>query len=91
MGNSEWKTNEYWKTVSVVVVLVFAGLATIAYALRMYAARISSGRFKVEDYLMGIGLLLSYGATVATILSTLKCYRRRHWPLLGRGAIGETR
>jgi hypothetical protein len=70
MANSEWKTNEYWKTVSVVVVLVFAGLATLAYALRMYAARISSGKFKVEDYLMGIGLLLSYGATVATILST---------------------
>lgn len=70
MANSEWKINEYWKTVSVVVVLAFAGLATLAYALRMYAARISSGRFKVEDYLMGIGLLLSYGATVATILST---------------------
>ena len=70
MASREWKTNEYWKTVSIVVVLVFASLATLTYALRMYAARISSGRFKVEDYLMGIGLLLSYGATVATILST---------------------
>jgi len=70
MANSEWKTDEYWKTVSVVVVLIFAGLATLAYALRMYAVGISSGKFKVEDYLMGIGLLLSYGATVATVLST---------------------
>jgi hypothetical protein len=70
MANGEWKTNEYWKTVTVAVVLVFSCLATLAYALRMYAARIASGRFKVEDYLMGIGLLLSYGATIATIIST---------------------
>lgn len=70
MDLNVWKTNEYWKTVSVVVVLVFAVLATLTYALRIYAVRISSGKFKVEDYLMGIGLLLSYGATVATILST---------------------
>ena len=70
MANSDWKTNEYWKTVTNVVVLVFAGLATVAYALRMYAVRISSGKAKVDDYFMGIGLLLSYGATVATVLST---------------------
>lgn len=74
MANMEWKTNEYWKTVSVVIVFVFAGLATLAFALRMYSARISSGKFRVEDYLMGIGLLLSYGATFATILSEfLEC------------------
>lgn len=72
MTNSDWKTDEYWKTVSTVVVLVFAGLATLAYALRMYAMRISLGKVKVEDILMGIGLLLSYGATVATVLSTFE-------------------
>ncbi|RFU31621.1 hypothetical protein B7463_g4708, partial [Scytalidium lignicola] len=69
MASSEGTTDEYWKTVSVVVVVVFAGLATLAYALRMCAAKISSGKFKVEDYLMGMGLLLSYGATVATVFN----------------------
>lgn len=79
MANTEWKTDEYWKTVSTVVVLVFAGLATLAYALRMYAVRISSGKFKIEDYLMGIGLLLSYGATVATVVSTFGMPSSKPW------------
>ncbi len=48
--------NEYWKNVLTVVPIVFAGLSTISYALRLFCRRLTHSDIKVEDYLMGVSL-----------------------------------
>ncbi|KAF3402757.1 hypothetical protein DPV78_004618 [Talaromyces pinophilus] len=56
-----------WADVLTVVPIVSAVLATLIYLLRLYSRRLGGSGFMIEDALMGIGLLLSYGATIFVI------------------------
>jgi hypothetical protein len=62
---------DYEKYVMTAAPIVFAILATLAYLLRLYARRISAVALWYDDLLMGIGLCISYGATVSVIFSEL--------------------
>ncbi|KAE8146053.1 hypothetical protein BDV25DRAFT_133255 [Aspergillus avenaceus] len=59
--------NTYWKNVLIVVPIVGAAVATLTYVLRLASSRIATTGFKVEDLLMGIGLIVSYCATAFVI------------------------
>lgn len=62
--------NVYWKNVLTIVPIIMCALATVSYILRLVCRRVLVGvRLKAEDFLMGIGLLLSYGVTAFTIYS----------------------
>ncbi|KAE8374852.1 hypothetical protein BDV26DRAFT_283956 [Aspergillus bertholletiae] len=57
----------YWKNVLTVVPIVGAAFATLTYILRLVSCRISTVGLRLEDFLMGIGLILSYCATAFVI------------------------
>ena len=59
----------YQKNITIAVPLVFAILSTLVYGVRLYARRTSAARIGVDDLLMGIGLLLSFGATAGVVSS----------------------
>ncbi|KAE8359594.1 hypothetical protein BDV27DRAFT_135822 [Aspergillus caelatus] len=59
--------NQYWGNVVAVVPTVGAALATLIYVLRLIACRMSTVGWRLEDLLMGIGLILSYGVTAFVI------------------------
>ncbi|KAE8370703.1 hypothetical protein BDV27DRAFT_140295 [Aspergillus caelatus] len=59
--------NTYWKNVLTVVPIVGAAIATLTYILRLVSCRISTVGLRLEDLLMGIGLILSYCATAFVI------------------------
>ncbi|KAB8077317.1 integral membrane protein [Aspergillus leporis] len=59
--------NTYWKNVLTVVPIVGAAVATLSYILRLVSCRISTIGLRLEDFLMGIGLILSYCATAFVI------------------------
>lgn len=61
--------NTYWKNVLTVVPIVGAAIATLTYILRLVSCRISTVGLRLEDLLMGIGLILSYCATAFVIYS----------------------
>lgn len=65
-----YKENTYWKNVLTIVPIVSSGVATIIYFLRLFARRVGGTRkWQLEDVLMGIGVLISYGATVFVVYS----------------------
>lgn len=71
--------NTYWKNVLTVVPIVGAAIATLTYLLRLVSCRISTVGLRLEDLLMGIGLILSYCATAFVIYSRFlprRTYRR---------------
>ncbi|KNG81815.1 integral membrane protein [Aspergillus nomiae NRRL 13137] len=59
--------NTYWKNVLTVVPIVGAAIATLTYILRLVSCRISTVGLRLEDFLMGIGLILSYCATAFVV------------------------
>ncbi|KAE8372302.1 hypothetical protein BDV26DRAFT_274385 [Aspergillus bertholletiae] len=59
--------NAYWGNVVAVVPTVGAALATLVYVLRLIACRMSTVGWRLEELLMGIGLILSYGVTAFVI------------------------
>lgn len=61
--------NRYWKNVLIIVPIVGTALATLSYVLRLYSRRFTTAGLKVEDWLMGAGLLLSYCATAFVVNS----------------------
>lgn len=63
------KVNTYWRNVLTIVPIVGAVVATLVYLLRLYCRRLKSLRLMVEDYLMGIGLIISYCATAYVLVS----------------------
>lgn len=60
----------YWKNVLTIMPIVRSGVATIIYFLRLFARRVGgTSRWQLEDMLMGIGMLISYGATIFVVYS----------------------
>lgn len=77
-GNKQWVSFQHIKMqlvltivqdAQIIVPIVFAVLSTAIYGTRVYARRISKSRFGVDDVLMGVGLFLSYGLTISTVIS----------------------
>lgn len=65
-----YKENTYWKNVLTIVPIVGSCVATIVYFLRLFARRVGgTTKWQLEDVLMGIGVLISYGATAFVVYS----------------------
>ncbi|GAQ35241.1 integral membrane protein [Aspergillus niger] len=62
-----YEENRYWKNVLTIVPIIGAALATVSYVLRLYSRRFTTAGLKVEDWLMGVGLILSYCATAFVV------------------------
>ncbi|PWY74293.1 integral membrane protein [Aspergillus heteromorphus CBS 117.55] len=62
-----YEENRYWKNVLTVVPICGAAVATLSYILRLYSRRFTSAGLKLEDWLMGIGLIISYCATAFVV------------------------
>lgn len=64
----------YWKNVLTIVPIVGSGVATAIYCLRLFARRVgATSRWQLEDWLMGMGVLVSYGATISVVYSMSLC------------------
>ncbi|KAB8228163.1 uncharacterized protein BDW43DRAFT_304090 [Aspergillus alliaceus] len=63
--------NEYWGDVVTIVPTIGAATATLIYILRLVACRKYTVGCQLEDWLMGIGLVLSYGATAFVVYTAL--------------------
>ncbi|KAJ4152868.1 hypothetical protein LMH87_009388 [Akanthomyces muscarius] len=61
----------YWKTTLLATSLTFAILATIFYALRVYASRKSRRIVRPDDIFMGLAVVFMWAETAAVLL---KCY-----------------
>ncbi|KAI2814905.1 hypothetical protein CBS115989_8113 [Aspergillus niger] len=59
--------NRHWRNVLTIVPIVGTALATLSYVLRLYSRRFTTAGLKLEDWLMGAGLLLSYCATAFVV------------------------
>ncbi len=57
----------HWRKVLIVVPIVGTAVATIIYALRLYARHMVTQKLRVEDVLMGIGLIFTWGVAVCTV------------------------
>lgn len=87
----EHKMNTYWKNVLTIVPIVGAGVATMIYLLRLYCRRMKAVGLQLEDYLMGVGLIISFAVTafvvdseysfvfILTMLTTLTIKSRLQW------------
>ena len=67
--SSQEPSADYDKRITIVVPVVFAVLSLFVYFLRLFARRMTAAKWGVDDLLMGIGLLLSFGATFSTVWS----------------------
>lgn len=78
----------YWRRVNTAVPLTFAILATIAYALRVYATLVIARRVRVEDFFMGCAVLLMIGNTASVLLSMSATPSRNYaWPALNQEIV----
>lgn len=59
----------YWKTTLLATSLTFAILATIFYALRVYASSKSQRIVRPDDIFMGLAVVLMWAETAAVLLS----------------------
>lgn len=74
----------YWRRVNTAVPLTFAALATVAYALRVYATLVLARRVRVEDFFMGCAVLLMIGNTASVLLSASRLVRCSTWCCFGK-------
>ncbi|KAK2616208.1 hypothetical protein QQS21_000840 [Conoideocrella luteorostrata] len=57
-----------WRRVNTAVPLTFGIIATVAYTMRLYATVMIVRRVRVEDYLMGLAVLLMIGNTASVLI-----------------------
>ncbi|KAJ5999569.1 hypothetical protein N7451_007379, partial [Penicillium sp. IBT 35674x] len=63
--------NHYWRNVLIIVPIVGTAVATVIFCLRLYARYITVHQLRVEDILMGMGVLCTYGVAICTIYSAI--------------------
>jgi hypothetical protein len=61
-------TTTYWRMVLAVVPVVGAVVATVFFLLRLYSRLLLKKNLDTGDILMSLGLFISYGVTICTIL-----------------------
>ncbi|OGM48027.1 hypothetical protein ABOM_002679 [Aspergillus bombycis] len=63
---------EYWSRLLIVLSIVGAVVATLFYLLRLYSHCLGTGKLDAGDVLLGLGLVLSYGITITTVVAALE-------------------
>ena len=80
MSNSE-SDETYQKSIVIAVPIVFAFLSTVVFVARLYARRFSASKFGIDDLLMAVGLLLSFGATTGVVWSASPFLDKNNGPV----------
>ncbi|KAE8154456.1 hypothetical protein BDV25DRAFT_135890 [Aspergillus avenaceus] len=62
---------DYWSRLLLALSIAGAVLATVFYILRLYSHSLSSNRLDAGDAFLGLGLLLSYGITITTVIAAV--------------------
>lgn len=65
-------TPEYWSRLLIALSIAGAVLATLFYFLRLCSRHLSAGSLDAGDVFLGLGLLLSYGITITTVVATFE-------------------
>ncbi|KAE8395991.1 hypothetical protein BDV23DRAFT_178056 [Aspergillus alliaceus] len=65
-------TPEYWSRLLIALSIAGAVLATLFYFLRLCSHHLSAGSLDAGDIFLGLGLLLSYGITITTVIATFE-------------------
>ncbi|KNG91184.1 hypothetical protein ANOM_000531 [Aspergillus nomiae NRRL 13137] len=63
---------EYWSRLLIALSIVGAVVATLFYLLRLYRHCLGIGKLDAGDVFLGLGLVLSYGITITTIVAALE-------------------
>lgn len=58
---------DYWKHVLIIVPIVGTAFATLCFTLRIYSRLKVLRGLRVEDILMGVGLICTYGVAACTV------------------------
>jgi len=53
--------NSHWKQVLIIVPIVGTVIATIIYVLRLFARHMITQKLRIEDIIMGLGLIFTWG------------------------------
>ncbi|KAJ5216693.1 uncharacterized protein N7469_011558 [Penicillium citrinum] len=53
--------NSHWKQVLIIVPIVGTTIATIIYVLRLFARHMITQKLRIEDIIMGLGLIFTWG------------------------------
>ena len=59
---------EYWSRLLIALSIVGAVVATLFYLLRLYRHCLGIGKLDAGDVFLGLGLVLSYGITITTVI-----------------------
>ncbi|KAJ5998164.1 hypothetical protein N7499_005457 [Penicillium canescens] len=74
-------TTTYWRTVLAVVPIVGAVVATVFFLLRLYSRLLLKKNLDTGDILMSLGLFISYGVTICTMLAAFSGVGNDIWGL----------
>ncbi|KAJ6010100.1 hypothetical protein N7522_005116 [Penicillium canescens] len=62
---------DHWEAVLIIVPTVCTGLATACFLLRLYTRCLATHKLRIEDALMGAGLLCTWGAAISIVYSAV--------------------
>jgi hypothetical protein len=57
----------HWRNVLIIVPIVGTAIATVFYPLRLYSRQLVVYGVGIEDALMGLGLLFTYGVAICIV------------------------
>ncbi|KAJ5306934.1 hypothetical protein N7508_005949, partial [Penicillium antarcticum] len=62
---------DHWKAVLIIVPIVCTGLAMACFLLRLYSNFLAHHKLRIEDALMGAGLLCTWGVAICIVYSAI--------------------
>jgi hypothetical protein len=65
---------DHWEAVLIIVPTVCTGLATACFLLRLYSRCLATHKLRIEDALMGAGLLCTWGAAISIVYCECQNY-----------------
>ncbi|OQE18638.1 hypothetical protein PENSTE_c017G06150 [Penicillium steckii] len=63
--------NSQWKQILIIVPIVGTASATILYVLRLYARHMITQKLRIEDIIMGLGLIFTWGVAACVVYGRL--------------------
>lgn len=60
-------TDTHWRRVLIIVPIVGTGVATVIYGLRLYARHMVTQKLRIEDLIMGLGVICTWGVAACIV------------------------
>lgn len=71
--------SHYWRDVLIIVPIVGTTIATIFFIIRLSCRYFVAHKLRVEDLLMGMGLLCTYGVAICVVYCKYSNPLTRRW------------